>query len=41
MSFLYVDFQKELLQGELPEFTCLIGTMVQAVYETHPHLRAA
>jgi len=37
----YVDFRKALLQGELPEFTCLIGTMVQEVYETHPQLRAA
>jgi TetR/AcrR family transcriptional repressor of nem operon len=37
----YVDFRKELLKGELPEFTCLVGTMVQEVYETHPHLREA
>jgi TetR/AcrR family transcriptional repressor of nem operon len=35
----YVDFRKALLQGELPEFTCLVGTMVQEVYETHPALR--
>jgi TetR/AcrR family transcriptional repressor of nem operon len=37
----YVDFRKALLKGELPEFTCLVGTMVQEVYETHPDLRAA
>ena len=37
----YIDFRKALLQGELPEFTCLIGTMVQEVYETHPALREA
>ena len=37
----YVDFRKALLKGELPEFTCLVGTMVQEVYETHPHLREA
>jgi TetR/AcrR family transcriptional regulator, transcriptional repressor for nem operon len=37
----YVDFRKALLKGALPEFTCLVGTMVQEVYETHPHLREA
>jgi TetR/AcrR family transcriptional repressor of nem operon len=37
----YVDFRKALLQGELPEFTCLIGTMVQETYDTHPLIREA
>ena len=37
----YVDFRRELLQGEVPEFTCLVGTMVQEVYETHPLIREA
>jgi TetR/AcrR family transcriptional repressor of nem operon len=37
----YVDFRKAILQGELPEFTCLVGTMVQDVYETHPLIRVA
>ncbi len=37
----YVDFRKALLMGELPEFTCLVGTMVQEVYDTHPVLREA
>jgi TetR/AcrR family transcriptional repressor of nem operon len=37
----YVDFRRALLKGELPEFTCLVGTMVQEVYETHPQLREA
>jgi TetR/AcrR family transcriptional regulator, transcriptional repressor for nem operon len=37
----YVDFRKAILRGELPEFTCLVGTMVQEVYETHPAIRAA
>src|SRR6516162_7587597 len=32
----YVDFRKSLLTGELVDFTCLAGTMVQEVYETHP-----
>src|SRR5271168_4457626 len=37
----YVDFRKAILQGELPQFTCLLGTMVQEAYETHPAIRAA
>ena len=37
----YVDFRKAILQGELPEFTCLLGTMVQEAYETHPSIREA
>jgi TetR/AcrR family transcriptional regulator, transcriptional repressor for nem operon len=37
----YVDFRKALLQGELPEFTCLVGTMAQEVYGTHPAIREA
>jgi TetR/AcrR family transcriptional repressor of nem operon len=37
----YVDFRKAILQGELPEFTCLVGTMVQEIYGTHPAIRVA
>ncbi len=37
----YVDFRKAILQGELPEYTCLLGTMVQESYETHPAIREA
>jgi TetR/AcrR family transcriptional repressor of nem operon len=37
----YVDFRKALLRGELPEFTCLMGMMVQEVYDTHPAIRLA
>jgi TetR/AcrR family transcriptional regulator, transcriptional repressor for nem operon len=37
----YVDFRKAMLRGELPEFTCLVGTMAQEVYETHPAIRDA
>jgi TetR/AcrR family transcriptional repressor of nem operon len=37
----YVDFRKAMLQGELPQFTCLLGTMVQEAYETYPSIRAA
>lgn len=37
----YLDFRKALLKGEIPEFTCLVGTMVQEVYGTSPEIRAA
>jgi TetR/AcrR family transcriptional regulator, transcriptional repressor for nem operon len=37
----YVDFRKLILKGALPEFTCLLGTMVQEAYETHPAIREA
>jgi TetR/AcrR family transcriptional repressor of nem operon len=37
----YVDFRADLIQGGLPDFTCLLGTMVQETYSTHPHIRDA
>lgn len=37
----YLDFRKDLLKGAVPEFTCLVGTMVQETYETDPDIRAA
>lgn len=37
----YVDFRISILAGEAPEFTCLLGTLVQEVYATHPPLREA
>lgn len=37
----YVDFRKALLKGELPYFTCLVGTMLQEVYATWPAIREA
>ena len=37
----YVDFRKALLTGDLADFTCLGGTLVQEVYKTHPALREA
>ncbi|HVV66076.1 MAG TPA: TetR/AcrR family transcriptional regulator [Rhizomicrobium sp.] len=37
----YIGFRKELLKGEIAEFTCLAGAMVQEVYETSPAIRAA
>lgn len=37
----YVDFRAALLQGELADFTCLLGTIVQETYDSHPALRDA
>lgn len=37
----YLDFRKDILLGTVPEFTCLVGTMVQEVYDAHPSIREA
>lgn len=37
----YIDFRKALITGTVPEFTCLVGTMVQEVYESCPEIRDA
>ena len=37
----YIDFRKAVLRGDLPQFTCLLGTMVQEAYDTHPAIRQA
>jgi TetR/AcrR family transcriptional repressor of nem operon len=37
----YIDFRKSLIAGELPEFTCLVGTMVQETYASAPDIRDA
>ena len=37
----YVDFRAEILEGELADYTCLLGTLVQETYATHPDIRAA
>ncbi|WP_454816373.1 TetR/AcrR family transcriptional regulator [Labrys neptuniae] len=37
----YVAFRKAIIVGDLPEFTCLVGTMAQEVYETAPDIRDA
>jgi TetR/AcrR family transcriptional regulator, transcriptional repressor for nem operon len=36
----YVDFRAAILQGELPDVTCLLGTMVQEAYDTNPAIRS-
>lgn len=37
----YIDFRAAILAGPVPEFTCLLGTMVQEAYDTHPAIRRA
>ncbi|NWH07807.1 MAG: TetR/AcrR family transcriptional regulator [Alphaproteobacteria bacterium] len=37
----YIDFRKEIIAGDLAEFTCLVGTMTQEVYATSPTIRDA
>ncbi|MGA3138349.1 MAG: TetR/AcrR family transcriptional regulator [Xanthobacteraceae bacterium] len=37
----YIDFRKAILTGKVPEFTCLVGTMVQEVYVSSPAIRDA
>ena len=39
--FGYVDFRESLLDGEIAQYTCLLGTTLQEVHATHPELRAA
>ncbi len=37
----YVDFRGAMLTGELPDYTCLLGTLVQEIYATHADIRTA
>lgn len=37
----YVAFRKSIISGDLVEFTCLVGTMVEEVYTTSPGIRDA
>lgn len=37
----YIDFRRDILQGDVPEFTCLVGTMVQEAYGSNPDIRDA
>jgi TetR/AcrR family transcriptional regulator, transcriptional repressor for nem operon len=37
----YIEFRKQIIGGELPQFTCLVGTMVQEAYGSHPAIREA
>ncbi len=37
----YVAFRKAILQGEVADFTCLVGTMVQEAHAASPAIRDA
>ncbi|HEV7372279.1 TetR/AcrR family transcriptional regulator [Arenibaculum sp.] len=37
----YVEFRKAILTGDLADFTCFAGTVVQEAYRTHPEVAAA
>jgi TetR/AcrR family transcriptional repressor of nem operon len=37
----YLDFRKTMLAGTLPAVTCLAGTMVQEVFQSHPDIARA
>ena len=37
----YLDFRAAILTGELSDYTCLLGTLVQETYATHPEIRRA
>ena len=37
----YLEFRKQLLTGDIAEFTCLAGTMVQETFASSPAIRAA
>ena len=37
----YLDFRDAILTGGLADYTCLLGTLVQETYDTHPEIRDA
>ena len=37
----YVDLRGAILTGAPQDYTCLLGTLVQETYDTHPDIRAA
>ena len=37
----YLEFRKDLLAGDLPDFTCFAGMITQEAYETRPEIVAA
>jgi TetR/AcrR family transcriptional repressor of nem operon len=37
----YLDFRKAMLRGDVSDFSCLAGTLVQETYQTHPDIRQA
>jgi TetR/AcrR family transcriptional regulator, transcriptional repressor for nem operon len=37
----YIAFRKSIIEGDIAEFTCLVGTMTQEIYGSHPAIREA
>ena len=37
----YIEFRKQILVGEVSDYTCLLGTLVQEIHMSHPALREA
>jgi TetR/AcrR family transcriptional repressor of nem operon len=37
----YIDFRRTIIDGDLAEFTCLVGTMTQEVYASYPAIHDA
>lgn len=37
----YVDFRASIVDRPVSEFTCLLGTLVQETWDSHPEIRAA
>ena len=37
----YLDFRKAIIEGDPSAFTCLVGTMTQEVFDSHPAIRDA
>ena len=37
----YLAFRRDIIEGELAEFTCLVGTMAQELHQTSPAITAA
>lgn len=37
----YVDFRRSIMSGDIADWTCLAGTMVQEVYQSYPSIRDA
>lgn len=37
----YIDLRAQLIAGQPAEFSCVVGTMSQEVFQTHPRVRAA
>ena len=37
----YIDFRRELIAGSAAEYSCVVGTMVQEMFELEPEIRDA